>query len=70
MTSKKFQKCPAFHELDFRLLFYCHGVPLPILAPLFQTRLAELPSDRSSNGPRDCIPNLPVHLNDSGVNED
>ena len=44
------------------MLFYDHSILLPVLAPFFQPRLAQLTSDRSGNGPRDRVSDLPVHL--------
>jgi hypothetical protein len=43
-------------------LFDDHSIHLPILAPFFQPRLAQLTSDRSRYWPRHRVSDLPVHL--------
>ena len=44
------------------MLFDDHGSIVPILAPFFKPRLAQLTSDRSRNRPRNRVSDLPVHL--------
>ena len=59
----------AFHG-PMANLFNVHSVTLAILAPLFHACLTQLTSYRSSDGPGDSVPDLPMHLENQGrVNE-